>query len=116
MCHHARSLRISGATGRCLTYALEGKLRRAFSRSEGKIRLEWTQAVTNESLPSQDCSSLIVKCLRDNHRCNSSDKSRNPESGTRKGKSSAVLTCLPKQTISVASGESFSSEEAKPKE
>ena len=62
-----------------------------------------------------DCSSLIVKCLRDNYRCNSSDKSRSWKSGTLKVQSS-VLTGIPKETFLAADGKSFSGEEAKPKE
>ena len=113
--HHARSWRISGVTGWFVTYTLEGKIRKASRRRERELRLERTQAGTNESLPSKDCSSLIVKCSGDDHRRNSSNKSRSRESGTRRVKSS-LLTWIPKQTFLVADGESFSGEEAKPNE
>ena len=43
-----------------LRFTLEEKLHKAFERRERKIRLAWTQAVTKESLPSKDCSSLTV--------------------------------------------------------
>ena len=109
--HQSMSDSISLVTGK--RDGLEGKLHKRFKRRDINIRPGRTQAVTNDSFPSNDCNWRRVKVENCVH-CNNSVLRCDKRSAATVKSIFSVCTKIPRQIILLEGWQSFSGDDCRP--